>query len=326
MSLHFLENCDPIEIATTLKKIKKEKTLFVVISKSGTTIETISLFKYILSKYKIHLEDSKESNRFIVITDKGSALNSFATKYSIQQFFIPSNVGGRFSVLSAVGVVPLSLVGFDVKALLDGAKEFKNSFFKKEQSHLLSKAYSYYKNATKYPMNVIFSYSSLFYYFNQWYVQLWGESLGKKNEVNQKVGLTPIGLVGSVDQHSFLQLIIQGPANKTVTFIGIEDFGKKINVPKMKLDYLQKCDFINGNSFTKLLNEQCNATKESLEEEGVMVDKIVLQKISEKNIGTLICYFELLTSAMGKLLHINTYDQPGVEFGKIKLVKKFEKR
>lgn len=324
--LHFLENCDPIDVSQTLKQLKKESTLFVVISKSGTTVETISLFKYVLEQYQFDLAKKEDAQQFIVITDEGSSLSLLATKYGIKQFFIPSNVGGRFSVLSAVGVVPLHMVGFDIKALLEGAKAFKNSFFKKEQYHLLYKAYSYYKNATQYPINVLFSYSSLFYYFNQWFVQLWGESLGKKNDFDQKVGLTPIGLVGSVDQHSFLQLIIQGPANKTVTFIAVENFGKKMDIPKISLPYLEKCDFINGHSFSKLLNEQCNATKESLEEEGVTVDKITLNELNEKSLGTLICYFEVLTSVMGKFLHINTYDQPGVEFGKVKLIKKFEKR
>ncbi|MFA7083212.1 MAG: glucose-6-phosphate isomerase [Arcobacteraceae bacterium] len=324
--LHFLENCDSIQIEETLGKIKKEKTLFMVISKSGTTIETISIFKHILEEYKFDLSDQKQANQFVIITDEGSSLNAFANEYNIQQFFIPANVGGRFSVLSAVGVVPLSLMEFDVKALLKGAKEFGQSFFKKEQTSLLHKAYHYYKNINKQPINVMFTYSTRLQYFNQWYVQLWGESLGKKNELDKKVGLTPIGLVGSVDQHSFLQLIIQGPENKTVTFISIDDFGKKINIPKIKLPHLEKCDFANGSSFTKLLNAQCAATKESLEEEGIVVDEIKLTTLDEKNVGTLICYYEILTSVMGKFLKINTYDQPGVEFGKIKLVKKFEKR
>lgn len=324
--LHFLENCDPLIIAQTLEAIKKENTLFIVISKSGTTIETISLFKYVLSQYRMDLNLTKHAQQFMVITSKASALSHFAQEYGIKQFFIPLNVGGRFSVLSAVGMVPLYLVGFDIKALLEGAKFFKNSFFKKEQQHLLYKAYFYSRQATKYPINVLFSYSSVFYSLNQWFVQLWAESLGKKNEKNEKVGLTPIGLVGSVDQHSFLQLIIQGPANKTVTFLSIEDFGKKTTIPKMNLPHLETSDFINGHRFSLLLNEQCDATKESLQEEGIVVDHIKLKALNEKSLGILICYFEILTSVMGKWLHINAYDQPGVELGKIKLIKKFEKR
>lgn len=323
--LHFLENGDPL-IVQTVKKIKKDNTLFIVISKSGTTIETLSLFKYVLKQCQINLNNKQEAQQMMIITSQNSVLSLFAQKYGIEEFFIPLNVGGRFSVLSAVGIVPLYLAGFDIKALLEGAKTFKNSFFKKEQMHLMYKAYFYYRKAKKYPINILFSYSSLFCSFNQWFVQLWAESLGKKNEKNQKVGLTPIGLIGSVDQHSFLQLIIQGPANKTVTFMSIEDFGIKTVIPKINLPYLEAVDFINGYSFNTLLKEQCLATKESLSEEGIVVDHIKLKKLNEKSLGTLICYFELLTSIMGKWLHINTYDQPGVELGKMKLIKKFEKR
>jgi glucose-6-phosphate isomerase len=324
--LHFLENCDAKEVHEVLSKIKKKKSLFIVISKSGTTIETISLFKYVLQYYKIDLKQKNMAQQFMVITSENSALSLFAQEYGLQEFYIPLNVGGRFSVLSAVGIVPLYLIGFDVQALLQGAKEFKNSFFKKEQQHLLHKAFFYHQKAKKYPINVLFSYSSLLHSFNQWYVQLWGESLGKKNEKGEKVGLTPIGLVGSVDQHSFLQLIIQGPSNKTVTFISVEQGCKKAIIPSMKLPHLQACDFINSHPMQTLLNEQCEATKESLIQEGIEVDHIKLQQLDEYHLGILICYFELLTSVMGKWLHINTYDQPGVELGKIKLIEKFEKR
>jgi len=324
IKLHFLENGDPIEITSTLKKLKKEKTLFVVISKSGTTIETISIFKYILKRFKISLEQKADINRLLAITDNDSALSQFANKYTIKQFHIPKNVGGRFSVLSAVGIVPLGLAGFKIEKLLAGAKKFKNSFFKKQEQHILEKAYFYYKNSKHYPINVVFSYSSLFSYFNQWYVQLWGESLGKIDKLNHKVGLTPIGLVGSIDQHSFLQLIIQGPSNKTVSFIKIKEFHKRTKIPKLKLDYLEKTDFINGYRFNKLLNEQCNATCESLIDENIPVDNITLDCISEENLGILICYYELLTSALGNMFDINTYNQPGVEFGKKKLLNKFQ--
>ncbi|MDB2405422.1 glucose-6-phosphate isomerase [Arcobacteraceae bacterium] len=319
--LHFLENVDPLEIENKTKKLKKENSIFIVISKSGTTIETISIFKYVMKKFNIELP--KQNCRIIAITDKGSSLSKLADKYKIKQFNIPSNVGGRFSVLSAVGIVPLSLAGLDVKELLKGSSEFIDSFFEKKEEHLLQKAYFYYKYSSQYTINTLFSYSTYLSYFNDWYVQLWGESLGKIDDQNNKVGLTPVGLVGSIDQHSFLQLIIQGPENKTVSFIQIKDFENTIKIPKKKYDYLEKTDFINGHSFNELINEEANATKHTLTEQNIPVDSIILNKLAEENIGALIAYYELLTSATGKFFHINTYDQPGVEFGKEKLVKKF---
>lgn len=324
IKIHFLENGDPINISTTLKKIKKEDTIFAIISKSGTTIETTSIFKYILDKYNIDL-DSKDTKRLIAITDENSPLSQFAQKYKIAEFNIPKNVGGRFSVLSAVGLVPLAILGYDIDALIKGAKEFEDEFFDKKHMHLLEKAYFYFKQADEKSINVLFTYSSLFDYFNQWYVQLWGESLGKFNEEQKKVGLTPVGLVGSVDQHSFLQLIMQGPEDKTVTFIKVEDFENDMKVPDIKLDFLTGVNFINNHSFNELINAQCMATLESLDDEKIPVDMITIDKLNEKNLGALIYYYEFLTSSIGIMLHINTYNQPGVEFGKKKLVKKFVK-
>lgn len=323
--LYFLENVDPLDITRILKNINRNKALFIVISKSGSTIETTSIFKYIMEKYKFSFKSKEDMKRFIAITDKGSALSMLAEKYEMKQFNIPLNVGGRFSVLSAVGIVPLCLVDFDVKGVLQGAQEYVESFFKKDDKLLLEKACFYSKSAKNFPINVMFTYSTLFNYFNQWYVQLWAESLGKINKFGENVGLTPIHLIGSVDQHSFLQLIIQGPKNKTVTIIKIDDFKKAIKVPKLTLDFLDKVDYINGHKFNELINAECDATYETIVDENIPADCITLDKITPENIGSLILYYELLTSAVGQFLEINTYDQPGVEFGKIKLVKKFTK-
>lgn len=321
IDITFLENVDPLDIASKTKNLKKTDSIFIIISKSGSTIETTSIFKYILEKFKLDLK--KDNNKIIAITDKDSSLSKLAFKNNIPQFNIPLNVGGRFSVLSAVGVVPLTLAGYKVEKILEGSQDFIESFFNKNENHILEKGYFYFKNKEKYCINTLFSYCTYFSYFNDWYVQLWGESLGKIDSCNKKVGLTPVGLVGSIDQHSFLQLIIQGVENKTVSFIQIKDFEKELQIPNMNLDFLEKTNYINGHSFDTLLNAECNATIESLIDEKIPTDLILLDKLSEKNIGILLSYYELLTSCVGAFLDINTYDQPGVEFGKKKLVKRF---
>ncbi|MEA2050205.1 MAG: glucose-6-phosphate isomerase [Campylobacterota bacterium] len=324
IDISFLENGDPIAINKILKKIKKSSTIFIVISKSGTTIETTSIFKYILKRFEIKL-DSKDSDKLIAITDEDSPLWEFAKKYDIAKFCIPQNVGGRFSVLSAVGMVPLAIMGYDVKAIIDGASKIEKDFFDKKAMHLIEKAYFYYKQGKNKPINVLFSYSSQFDYFNKWYVQLWGESLGKFDKTHKKVGLTPVGLVGSVDQHSFLQLVMQGPEDKTLSFIKVEDFENKKSIPDIKLDNITGVNYINNHTFNELINAQCMATVESVSEAGIPTDMITIDKLNEENLGYLIYYYELLTSCVGIMLDINTYDQPGVEFGKKKLVKKFVK-
>ncbi len=319
----FFENSDPVDISSKLNSFVKNNCAVVLISKSGGTIETISTFKTIMANLNFDL-DSADSHRLIAITDPGSILSQFASEYGIKEFNMPSNVGGRFSVLTSVGLVPLFLAGYDVDSLLDGAGEFVNSFFDRNEDHLLKKAYYLYKNRDSKSINVVFSYSNSLENFSKWYVQLWGESLGKIDKHGQHVGLTPIGLTGSVDQHSFLQLIIEGPRDKTVTFMNIDDFEDDRSIPNISLKHIEKTDYINGNSFNTLINAQCDATMQSVIDSGVPADKISLSVASEKNTGTLIMYFELLTSLVGAMLEVNTYDQPGVELGKNILVKKFQ--
>lgn len=323
-NLYFLENCDPLNIRESLSNFHKKETIFIVISKSGTTIETTSIFKYIIKKYAIKLGDNKTKDRLIVITDAGSPLSLFAKKYKIAEFNIPKNVGGRFSVLTHVGLVPLALAGFNIEKLIDGARAFEDSFFAREQDHLLHKAIYLNKNYPVKRINVLFAYASLFTYFNDWFVQLWGESLGKKDMAGNSVGLTPVGLTGSVDQHSFLQLIMDGPKDKSVTFLKIENFESATHIPDISLDFLESTDYVNNHLFSDLINAQCDATMESLiRQKDIPVDGIYFDKLNHKNVGALIYYFELLTSAMGILFHISTYDQPGVELGKQILKEKF---
>jgi len=174
-------------------------------------------------------------------------------------------------------------------------------------------------------INILFSYSSMFEAFNKWYIQLWGESLGKKRSDGERVGLTPIGLIGSIDQHSFLQLIIEGPKDKTVTFLKLKNFELPVIVPHLSLPFLETTDFANGRRFQTIINTQCDATMESIVEAGVPVDMIEISELNEKSAGYLIYYFELLTSAVGAMFEINTYNQPGVEIGKQKLKIKLSK-
>jgi len=323
-TLHFFENSDPVDITRTMAKLTKEKTLFIVISKSGGTIETTSIFKALIAHYGLELGGA-DRERVVVITDRGSGLSQFGDAYGLPQFNIPDNVGGRFSVLSAVGIVPLTLAGFDTAALLEGAGTFLERFFAREEDHLLEKACFLYEQSDRKVINVLFSYANDLENLTKWYVQLWGESLGKVDAFGSHVGMTPVGLIGSVDQHSFLQLLIEGPNDKTVTFISIEDFENELAVPDISLKYIEKTDFINGHTFNTLINAQCDATRESLVKSGVSVDGIVIERVNASNLGALIVYYELLTSLVGAMLMVNTYDQPGVELGKVILTASFEK-
>ena len=321
--LYFFESTDPINIESLLEHMDINKSHFLVISKSGTTVETMAIFKYI---YSLDGVDS----RFSFISEKGSKLDKFAASIGASRFHLQESVGGRFSVLSVVGLLPLALSGVDIGALLDGAARIKESFFNDGyiKEKLLNKASFYAKNHAIYNINCLFAYSETLRYFIQWYVQLWGESLGKKQRHSAfNVGLTPIGLIGPKDQHSFLQLIMEGTRDKSVTFIEIADFQKSLEIPNKSLPHLEEIDLINGVKFSELISMQSQSVLEALINEGdIPVDEVIIDRVNETSMGELIYYYELLTSLVGELIDVNTYNQPGVEAGKIILKEKLKER
>ncbi|RLA84218.1 MAG: glucose-6-phosphate isomerase [Epsilonproteobacteria bacterium] len=319
--LFFLESTDPVEMSAKLEKMNIKDALFIIISKSGTTIETISIFKYLHSIIDIN------SNNCIVVTESDSKLDIYAKKNKIKSFDIPKNVGGRFSVFSNVGLVPLAIVGVDIDKLLSGAREVYNQFFndKLYKNELMKKAMFLSAHKDRFNINVVFSYSGKLESFNKWYVQLWGESLGKLDLNGSAQGLTPIGLVGPVDQHSFLQLIMEGKKDKTVTFIKVKEFKPKFIIPNITLDGLEELDYLNGINFAQLINMQADSTIKSISDIArIPFDVITLESICEECIAKLMYKYELLTSITGQYLKINTYDQPGVEAGKIILKSKLK--
>jgi glucose-6-phosphate isomerase len=321
--LYFLESTDPLNIKFKLGRIDLSDTLFIVISKSGTTIETVSIFKYINSLVKI------DNTNTLIITESDSKLNTYAQRNNLKTFEIPKNVGGRFSVFCAVGLVPLAIVGIDIDAILYGAKEISNSFFAKEQHYkkIINKARFFVENEHRYNINVLFSYAASMEGFNKWYIQLWGESLGKIDASGGHQGLTPMGITGPVDQHSFLQLIIEGKRDKTLTVIKVNDFRDDLTIPAITLEGLEELDYIDNLPFSKLINMQADATIEAINNlKDIPCDVITIDNVSEKSIGMLMYEYELLTSVCAKFMHINAYDQPGVEAGKIILKSKFNNK
>jgi glucose-6-phosphate isomerase len=222
------------------------------------------------------------------------------------------------------------MVGVDIDNLLNGCKRVADSFFAQENYYkpIIRKARFLVENKSRFNVNVIFSYSSSLESFNKWYVQLWAESLGKININGTRQALTPVALVGPVDQHSFLQLVIEGVRDKTLTFIKIADLKDKTIIPKRagnKFDHLG-LEYAEGLSFNELLNKQADATIESVEEQkDIPCDVVTISTVDEYNIAKLMFSYQLLVSCIGAFLQINTYDQPGVEYGKIILKEKLQK-
>lgn len=323
-NLSFLDSTNPDEINGVIGSIDIKNAHFAIISKSGDTLEVIALYKHLLTLVE-HYGDI--GNRFSFISQKDSNLTKYANSIGAISLDISRNVSGRFSVFSAVGLAPLALLGVDIANLLAGARAVKERFFNQGdlQATLLTKANYYAKNSSHITINSLFSYSQSLHYFNQWFVQLWAESLGKQQTHSHiNVGLTPIGLIGPKDQHSFLQLLAQGKHDKSVTFIKLKA-RQDISIPTKTLQYLEYMDTLDGLSFSELISMQADATLEALKSYGdIPIDVIELPTQDETSIGGLIYYFELLTSLVGKLMGVNTYNQPGVELTKIILKEKLQ--
>ena len=319
--LIFLDTIDPLEINYLLAMANLEDSHFVLISKSGNTVEPISIFKYLSSKINI------DKNNTTVIAGESSKLHNFAKNNRLKFFSVPKDVGGRFSVFSAVGLVPLCMSGINIDELLKGARKVHESFFNKDfyYDHIINKARFLVENKSRFSNNIIFSYSSVFSDFNKWYVQIWAESLGKKNQNGTRQGLTPIALLGPDDQHSFLQLIMDGVRDKTVTFFKINNLKDDSLIPSDPKFKEFDLDCIDNKSFNELINYQADATYEAiLAEKDIPCDIITIDSVDEENIAMLMYRFQLLVSCVGSFLQINSYDQPAVELGKNILFRKLK--
>jgi glucose-6-phosphate isomerase len=311
--LHFLETTDPLDINHKLDLINLNEAYFLIVSKSGCTIETISIFKYISSLIKI------DKNNSLIISDNKNPLSIFANKQNIKLFNVGESVGGRFSVFSAVGLIPLAIIGVNIDELLNGCKEVYESFFSKKKYYdlIIQKARFFVENKNRFNINIVLSYLSSLEGFNKWYVQLWGESLGKLNINKTRQGLTPIGLIGPNDQHSFLQLIMDGNRDKTITFIKVRDFKDKTKIPKNTLNGFNELDYVDGVYFQDLINKQADSIISSIDEQkDIPYDIITIKRVDEYSIAQLMFMYQILTSCVGKFVQINTYNQPGVENGK----------
>ncbi|MDD2907469.1 MAG: glucose-6-phosphate isomerase [Candidatus Gracilibacteria bacterium] len=300
--LYILDNVDPTEITELNQILDYKKTLFIVISKSGGTLETISQFQYYKEKIEENNLDFKK--HFVVIAGENSNFKNNCKEIGLETFDIPENVGGRFSVFTNVGLLPLAFIGIDIEKLLCGITNYKNDFFKtslNENIALLTAIIQYhsYKSLGK-NISVIFPYISNFLYFGQWCKQLIGESLGKNG-----MGVTLVDAIGVTDQHSQLQLYYDGPDDKLLVFIELEKFQ---NTLKISDNY--------DLNFNDLMSIEKYGTAESITNYGKLNYTIKLDKLTEETVGELFFLYEFQTAILGELYEINAFNQPGVEIGK----------
>ena len=318
-ALHVIDNIDPTLLLELEKAIDLKKTLFIVITKSGSTPETLAQFFYYAKK--VEAQKLTLNEHFIVITDpKESSLKKIAKKNKIEIFDMPLNVGGRFSVLTTVGLIPAALIGLDIEALLEGAKKMRESFMAKEMNenmpfNLATIQYLLYKKNKS--ITVLFPYNQKLIKLADWYRQLLAESIGKRlNNDNKEVfvGITPINALGVTDQHSQNQLYNEGPNDKFFVFLK-SNKNVHLEIPS-DLNDDNELSYLKNISFEKLLATELQGTIAALTQNQRPNVLLEIDAIDEEHLGMLFMLFEASIAFLGEFFEINSFDQPGVELSK----------
>ncbi|ADC68857.1 phosphoglucose isomerase (PGI) [Methanocaldococcus sp. FS406-22] len=299
---YFIDNSDPEKTLSILKKVDLNESIIYIISKSGNTLET--LVNYYLIKKRIEKLNSFKGK--VVFITNGGKLKREADKNNYDTFSIPENVPGRFSVFTAVGLAPLCSLGIDISKILKGAREMdkicQNEDILKNPALLNGVIHYLYDKRGK-DISVIMSYVESLRYFGGWYKQLIGESLGKNGN-----GITPLLSIGAKDQHSLLQLYMDGKKDKIITFIVAK---------KYRLDEEIEFEDINDEKisckYSDIIKHQQKATEIALTNNGVPNVRITLDEINEMAMGALLYMYEMQVGFMGELYNINAYNQPAVE-------------
>ncbi len=316
-TLHIIDNVDPDLIRQVSAQLDLARTLFITISKSGTTPETMALMRYF--EAQLTAQSLPLSQHVVYVTDPEKGfLRQRALTEGIRTFPIPPNVGGRFSVLTAVGLLPATLIGIDLAPLLAGARAMAESFRHPDPEHnfpLQLATWLHAHAAAGRTSVVLMPYVQRLRTFGEWHAQLLAESTGKVNASGQAVGLTPLSALGATDQHSQLQLYAQGPDDKVYVFFSRTDTGPALPIPPMA--QAPQSDILQGVDFGHLLNVEMRATLQTLSEIGRPTLHLEFEQITAFELGQLFLLFEGAVAFLGELMEINAFDQPGVERSKV---------
>jgi glucose-6-phosphate isomerase len=319
-----MDNIDPVRVGSFLQALDPKETLLDVITKSGDTAETMSQLLVFRKWFRDALGEKGARERIIATTDKSKgALRKIAQEEGWTTFEVPDGVGGRFSVLTPVGLVPAALLGMDIRALLAGAGRMDRRLSSGEMAEnpaYLGAALHHAAYLGGRPVSVMFSYSDQLYLCADWYRQLWAESLGKRfsrDGTVAAVGPTPIKALGVTDQHSQVQLYKEGPDDKVYTFLTVEKFPKDVTIPSLSGSAsAEAVAYLGGHTLGELFTAEERATEAALWQAGRPVSRITFPVVDAAHVGELYHFLEVQTVAAGALFRIDPLDQPGVEEGK----------
>lgn len=315
------DNVDPVRMHDLLDVIDPAKTCFNVISKSGATSETMTQYLILLDLLTKAGVNVKDNVIFTTDAARGNLIKIDKQLGGVKKYVLPDGVGGRFSELCPVGLLPAAVLGIDIRALLSGAaymdEQCKEKDFEKNPA-LACAVLQFAAMQEGKNIGVMMPYSDNLKYLSDWYAQLWAESLGKNVTLSGKpcnVGQTPVKALGVTDQHSQVQLYTEGPFDKVITFISLGKYRYSMPIPHGCED-IPDVGFLGGHTMEELIQAENKATAYALRKAGRMNYTITLPVLNEFTLGQLLFLFEMQTAYAGKMLDIDTFNQPGVEAGK----------
>lgn len=321
--LYILDNVDPRTVSALLDRLDLRRTLFNVVSKSGSTAETMSQYMVVEGMLHELLGEEPTRGHFLFTTDpKTGILRKIAEEEGVPVLEVPSNVGGRFSVLSAVGLLPAAVAGIDIMEVLDGAQAMAERCdtpnLLENPAGILATLLHDADTRHQAPIHVLMPYSDRLRTFAAWFQQLWAESLGKAVDRAGKVvnaGPTPVPALGATDQHSLLQLLMEGPRDKVVLFLGVGGEDDPVRIPAIRQEF-PALSYLGGHSLAELLATERLSTMEALRQQGRPSMSVEVSDLSPRALGELFMLFQIATVFAGSLYGVNPLDQPGVELSK----------
>lgn len=314
--IHFLENVDPWRFSALFDETDLERTGVIAISKSGGTSETMMQFMACLTRFRESVGEEGIAHRFTVITEPAdNPLRRLAGEFGIQGLDHDPGIGGRFSVLSLVGLLPAAIAGLDIGAVRDGANEVLEATLATENSApaegaAVSVALARHHGITA---TVFMAYADAMRETALWFRQLWAESLGKDGQ-----GTTPLDAVGTVDQHSQLQLWLDGPADKMFTFVTAPSRGQGDRTDPAMLADIPELGWLAGRTLGDLLDAHARGTADALAARGRPVRRMRLDALDEHSLGALMMHFMLETIIAAHIMGVDPFNQPAVEEGKVR--------
>ncbi|WP_163328465.1 glucose-6-phosphate isomerase [Desulfurobacterium thermolithotrophum] len=309
--LVFFDNIDPTYVKRCIDSLDWSRTVFAFISKSGKTLETVSLLNVIKEEFRKR-KIANPGKQMIFIGDPGNTFEKLSKENKAFFFPILPEIGGRFSVLTPVGLVPAEFIDYETKELLDGARAVVES----PESAIYLGVYKYLHYLKNRTISVMMTYSNYLREFTEWYAQLWAESLGKDGK-----GQTPMKAIGTSSQHSVLQLFMDGHDDKIYQFFIIENYREDVRLPERT----EILDFIAGKKLSDIIKAEFEGTVKALLSRKRPIIQVKLDKLSPWNLGYLFMSYMVATVIVGKLMGVNPYGQPAVEVGKKLAYEKLKK-